>query len=84
MENGYKVNDLMYVWYWRNSKDDVWSISAPVTLGEIIDNCELDFNNGGSLPLSDIEWGRNEVYVFPVPSRTYAPKEDTNGGTSDE
>ncbi len=73
MDNGYKVNDLMYVWYWRNSKEDEWSISQPVTLGEIIDNCELDFNDGGSLPLDDIDWGNDEVFIFPVPPRKYAP-----------
>lgn len=74
MKNAYKINDLMYIWYWRNDKHDNWSISQPVTLGEIMDNCELDFHDGGSLPLDDIAWGKDEVYVIPVPPRTYAPQ----------
>ena len=74
--SGYKVNDLMYVVYWRNSSKDKWSISQPVTLGEIIDDAELDFGddeeNGGSLPLHDIEWGHDEVLFYPVPPRKYS------------
>lgn len=79
---GYKINDLMYVFYWRASKDDPWSISQPITLGEIIDNAELDFGDdendgevGGSLPLNDIDWGRDEVRVHQVPPRRYAEQE---------
>lgn len=73
MDNGYKVNDLMYVVYWRNSKDDKWSISQPVTLGELIDDAEFEFDDGGSLPLHDVEWGHDEILFFPVPPRKYMP-----------
>ena len=71
--SGYKVNDLMYVIYWRNSSKDEWSISQPVTLGEIIDDAELDFGeDNGSLPMHDIEWGHDEVLFYPVPPRKYS------------
>ncbi|MDQ2906873.1 MAG: hypothetical protein M3Y81_25470 [Chloroflexota bacterium] len=71
----YGINDLMYVFYWRNSKDDEWSISQPVTLGEIIDNVEFEFQDGGTLPINDVNWGNDEIKVVPVPTRRYAPTE---------
>lgn len=77
MGGGYSINDLMFVFYWRNRSKDDWSISQPITLGEIIDDAELDFGDdditGGSLPLHDIDWGNDEVRVVPVPSRSYLP-----------
>jgi len=79
--SGYKVNDLMYVVYWRADNSYEWSVSQPVTLGELIDNAELDFGDdddtGGSLPINDIDWGRDEVLFYPVPPRKYAQQDTT-------
>lgn len=75
----YEINDLMFVFYWRSDPKDEWLVSQPVTLGELIDGgVEFSFPDESSLPLNDVEWGRDQIRVVPVPSRKYAPSEDSD------
>jgi hypothetical protein len=66
------INDYMFVFYWRGDSKDSWSVSQPVSLGEIMDGgVEFDFHDGGSLPVSDINWATDEVKISQVPPRKY-------------
>jgi hypothetical protein len=66
------INDYMFVFYWRNQDKGEWSISQPVSMGELIDGgVELEFMNGDSLPLNDVNWGKDGFKVVQVPARKY-------------
>jgi hypothetical protein len=68
----YKINNYMFVFYWRAMKEDTWLISQPISLGELIDGeVEFSFNDGSSLPVHDIDWCCDEILVTTVPPRTY-------------
>lgn len=66
------INDYMFVFYWRNQNEGDWSISQPVSMGEIIDGgVELEFMDGGTLPFNDIDWGHDGFKLTQVPPRKY-------------
>lgn len=66
------INDYMFVFYWRESPKDKFAVSQPVSLGELIDGgVELELDDGGTLPLHDIDWSRDQVKVTQVPPRKY-------------
>ncbi len=61
------INDIRFVFYWRRTDEDLWLVSHPVSLGELIDgDTELELSNGDSLPLSDIDWRRDQVRVAQI------------------
>lgn len=64
------LNDVWYVFYWKADEKDVWQVSQPITMGEIIDGgVELEFPDGDSLPLNDVDWGNDLIMYETVPSR---------------
>lgn len=71
-----RINDYMFVFYWRESRKDKFAVSQPVSLGELIDRgVELELDDGGSLPLRDINWDSDDVKVAEVPPRKYTCSE---------
>lgn len=70
------INDYMFVFYWRNQDKGAWLIAQPVSMGEIIEGgVELEFMNGDSLPLNDIDWCKDGFKMTMVPPRKYVHTE---------
>lgn len=66
------LNDRWFVFYWRAEKEDPWQTSQPFTLGEIIDgHVEMEFPDGSSLPMNDVDWASDDIMYEMVPARKH-------------
>lgn len=72
-----KINDIWFIFYWRNSSDEPYLVSQPFTMGEIIEGgIEMEFNDGSSLPINDVDWAGDELLVAQVPARPNSLREE--------
>lgn len=61
------INNIIFVFYYRQKGDDRWEVSQPVTLGEIIDgNVELSLSDESTLPMNDIDWSADELQAIII------------------
>lgn len=68
------LNDRWFIFYWKQEEADTWQVSQPLTMGEIIEGgVELGFPDGGTLPLSDVDWGNDLIMYETVPARSAPP-----------
>lgn len=63
------INSIWFIFYYRNKKEDSYIVSQPLTLGEILDDNELEFSDGSTLPFSDVDWADDDLLVAQVPAR---------------
>lgn len=64
------INSIWFIFYWRPDEDEPYRVSQPFTLGEIIEGkIEMEFPDGSSLPMNDVDWGSDDLLVAQVPAR---------------
>lgn len=64
------INERYFVFYWRAEPTDQFQVSQPITIGELIEGqVELEFPDGDTLPLNDVDWGNDDIKMDFIPQR---------------